>query len=187
MLSVSEPLRQEDDVDMEGMEGMEGMEDIDDDTAKFRQPDAPNSPCIEARDDKTKKNKKAKGPEKLTKHLLFLDRIGKMRDIDVFTLRCEALMVLYKDIQKRYPGEKIIIWSRIYKGLVIIAEAMRRRYEIYVPIFSGLLDTEQRDNIQYTWHGPYMSSKVSIRFQAKAGGTEIKVDAVSHVIFSKPW
>jgi hypothetical protein len=111
-LSMSELSRQMDDVNMEGMgdvEGMEGMEDIDDDTAEFQQPDAPNSPCIEARDDKTKKNKKAKGSENLAKHRLFLGWIGKMKDIDVFTPRCKALMELYMDIQKRYPGEKVMI------------------------------------------------------------------------------
>ncbi|CAN9095110.1 unnamed protein product [Alternaria alternata] len=88
------------------------MEDIDDDTAKFRQPDAPNSPCIEAPDDKTKKDKKVKVPKKLTKHLLFLDRIGRMKDVDVLTPRCGAVMGLYKDIQRRNHGEKIIIRSR---------------------------------------------------------------------------
>ena len=149
-----EPLRRENDVDMEGMrvvEGMENMEDIDYDTAEFHQPDASNLLCIEAQDDKTKKNKKTKDPEKSTKHQLFLDRIGKMKDIDVFTPRCKALMELYKDIQKRYPGEKVMIWSRFYKSLVIIAGAMCHRYEINVPIFTGLLDTEQRDNMLYTW------------------------------------
>ena len=184
-----EPLRRENDVDMEGMrvvEGMENMEDIDYDTAEFHQPDASNLLCIEAQDDKTKKNKKTKDPEKSTKHQLFLDRIGKMKDIDVFTPRCKALMELYKDIQKRYPGEKVMIWSRFYKSLVIIAGAMCHRYEINVPIFTGLLDTEQRDNMLYTWQGSYISSKVPIRFQAKAGGTGLILDAASHVIFSKP-
>ncbi|KAH8624562.1 hypothetical protein IG631_21301 [Alternaria alternata] len=89
---MSEPLRQGNDVDMEG------MEDIDDDTAEFQQPDAPNSPCIEARHDKTKRHEKVKGSEKLPKHQLFLNRIGKMKDTDVFTPRCKALMDLYKDI-----------------------------------------------------------------------------------------
>ncbi|CAN9156435.1 unnamed protein product [Alternaria alternata] len=168
------------------MKGMEGMEDIDDDTAEFQQPNAPNSPCIEARHDKTKRNEKAEGPEKLPKHQLFLDRIGEMKDIDVFTPRCKALMELYKDIQKRYPGEKVMIWSRFYKSLVIIAGAMCHRYEINVPIFTGLLDTEQRDNTLYTWQGSYISLKVPIRFQAKAGGTGLMLDAASHVIFSKP-
>jgi SNF2 family DNA or RNA helicase len=188
-LSMSELSRQMDDMNMEGMgdvEGMEGMEDIDDDTAEFQQPDAPNSPCIEARDDKTKKNKKAKGSENLAKHRLFLGRIGKMKDIDVFTPRCKALMELYMDIQKRYPGEKVMIWSRFYKSLVIIAGAMCHRYEINVPIFTRLLDTEQRDNMLYTWQGSYISSKVPIRFQAKAGDTGLMLDAASHVIFFKP-
>lgn len=180
---MSEPLHQGNDVNMEGMES---IEDIDDDTAEFQQPDAPNSPCIEARQDKTKRNEKAKGPEKLPKHQLFLDRIGKMKDIDVFTPRCKALMDLYKDIQKRYHGEKVMIWSRFYKSLVIIAGAMCHRYEINVPIFTGLLDTEQRDNMLYTWQGSYISSKVPIRFQAKAGGTGLMLDVASHVIFSKP-
>lgn len=109
-----------------------------------------------------------------------------MEDIDVFTPRCKALMELYKDIQKRYPGEKVTIWSRFYKSLVIIAGAMCHRYEINVPIFTGLLDTEQRDNMLYTWQGSYISSKVPIRFQAKASGTGLILDTPSHVIFSKP-
>jgi SNF2 family DNA or RNA helicase len=107
-----------------------------------------------------------------------------MKDIDIFTPRCKALMELYKDIQKRCPGEKVMIWSRFYKNLVIIAGDMCHRYEINVPIFTVLLDTEQRDNMLYTWQGSYISSKLPIRFQAKAGGTGLILDADSHVIFS---
>jgi len=63
---------------------------------------------------------------------------------------------------------------------------MCHRYEINVPIFTELLDTEQRDNMLYTWQGSYISSKVPIRFQAKAGDTGLMLDAASHVIFFKP-
>ncbi|CAN9417804.1 unnamed protein product [Alternaria alternata] len=188
MLSMSQPVRHEDDVDMEGMEDMEDMGGMmDDDTAEFQQPDAPNSPAIETQNDETKKGKKAKGSEKSTKHQLFLDQVGKMDDADIFTPRCEALMELYNDIQTRFPGEKILIWSRFYKALVIIAEAMHRRYKIDVPIFSGLLNTEQRDNMLHTWQGQYMPSTVPMCLQAKAGGTGLTVNSASHIIFFEPW
>ncbi|CAN9422286.1 unnamed protein product [Alternaria alternata] len=181
ILSMSEPVGHEDDVNMED------MGDIEDDTAGFQEPDAPDPPAIEAQDDKTKKSRKAKSSEKSTKHQLFLDQVGRTKDVDVFIRRCEALMGLYNDIQKRYPREKILIWSRFYKGLVNIAEAMCRRYDVEVPIFSGLLNREQRDKMLYRWQGPLTSSKVPMCFQAKAGGTGLTVTSAPHVIFFEPW
>ncbi|KAJ4367068.1 hypothetical protein N0V83_007598 [Neocucurbitaria cava] len=143
------------------------------------EPDDDNTPGIAG---------KQKRKEKKSKFDKFQEDVKAMSDDQIFTPRCNALMVVYQRIQENFPGEKMIIWSRFYKALVLIGEAFRRSKKLTPPIYSGLLDTKERTSMLGRWeHDQLTPSSVPILFQAKAGGTGLTVNAASQVIFFDPW
>jgi SNF2 family DNA or RNA helicase len=156
-------------------------EEIEDDTVEFTVPmdgEITNTTPI--------KNNKAKGENVKgnAKHTAFLEDVKNMADCDIFTPRCEAFLRLYEDILRTHPGEKILLWSRFYKGLVLVAEALRRRHGIQMPIYSGLLDTTARDTMIGRWESAALTdSKTPMAVQAKAGGTGLTLNAASQVVF----
>ncbi|KAI4616977.1 uncharacterized protein J4E87_008489 [Alternaria ethzedia] len=130
--------------------------------------------------------KKTGKTKKRTKHQISLDRVAKMSDHHVFTPRYNKLLELYDTILVNYPAEKIIIWSRFYKALIIIAEAFRRRYSVDIPVCSGVLSTKERDDLLHKWQ-TLSHATTPIGFQAKAGGTGLTMNEASQGIFVEPW
>ncbi|KAI4921061.1 uncharacterized protein J4E92_008046 [Alternaria infectoria] len=114
--------------------------------------------------------KKTSRTKKRTKHQIFLDRVAKMSDYDVFTPRCNKLLELHHNIL----------------ALIIIAEAFRRRQSVDISIYSGVLSTKERDDLLHKWQ-TVSHGTTPIGFQAKAGGTGLTINEASQVIFVEPW
>lgn len=169
----SEAHDQVDMADVADDDAAEFIEEIEEEQEK-KEEQAEIAPCTQEK--KTGKTKKK------TKHQMFLDRVAKMSDRDVFTPRCNKLLELYDYILVKHPDEKIIIWSRFYKALIIIAEAFRRRHSVDIPVYSGVLSTKERDDLLHRWQ-TVSHATTPIGFQAKAGGTGLTINEASQVIF----
>lgn len=111
-----------------------------------------------------------------------------LSDKEIFTPRCNALLELYEHIRSTWPDEKMLIWSRFYRALVLIQEAFQRRYKRQVPIYFGELNRGERSKLLNEWQHPALTTAdVPLLLQGKAGGVGLTINAASHCIFYEPW
>jgi hypothetical protein len=161
-------------------DAMELMEDEDDE-------EPPNAGGIGKKRNEAKEQAKIR-KIKRSRLVKFQENVSKMEDIHIFTPRCEALLALYSRITRLYPGQKIIVWSRFFQALTLVKEAFRRRYNITTPIYSGILDSSERNIMLGQWENSHLTPAATpILFQAKAGGTGLTINAASQVIQLEPW
>jgi len=158
----------------------------EDDDIKLEEEDA-NTASVGG---ETLTRRKTKGKNKKTRAALeeFMEKVKQMEDGELRTPRCNTLLELYDRIQRDFPGEKIIIWSRFYKALALVQEAFKRFKNVPAYIFSGVLGTAERTRLLTKWEDPELTpSTTPILFQAKAGNTGLTINAASHAIFLEDW
>jgi SNF2 family DNA or RNA helicase len=92
-----------------------------------------------------------------------------------------------QDIRKRFPGEKVIIFSNLLQYQDLLAEAFRRKpqYATMMPLrYDGTVNDESRQFVQTNFANRNDQSPPLITHGV--GGASVNLDAASHVILSEP-
>jgi SNF2 family DNA or RNA helicase len=114
-----------------------------------------------------------------------------MSDEKLDSSKIKVLLKLIESIWEKFPGEKIITFSKSLHFLNLLTQAMSRRKSFrrnnVAPFrFDGTVSDSERDEVKKEFSKD-ANQYNPILVTGGAAGAAVNLDAASHVIIAEPW
>lgn len=111
--------------------------------------------------------------------LSWTQKIRNMPDEELFSSRIRAICEVYARWLKENPVEKIVIFSKFRKFLDLLAEALRRSFNVEPFRFDGTKNSDQRTSIM---DGFRTSKGVPLLITPRSGGAGLNIEFAAKLI-----
>lgn len=115
----------------------------------------------------------------------WLQRVKDRENLVNESDRLIYFLYVYEQLQRSYPGQKILVFSQYLKFLDIIAEALRRVHGVEALRFDGKVNHTQRVKVQEDFKTA--DAKVPLLMTAAAGAYGLNVTAASIILQCEVW
>jgi len=115
----------------------------------------------------------------------WLQKVREREELIDESDRVRQFLLVYKQLRRTNPDQKILVFSQYLKFLDILAEALKRAFGVQALRFDGTVSQGQRVKVQQDFKDA--DSKVPLLMTAGAGAFGLNVTAASIIIQCEVW
>ncbi len=115
----------------------------------------------------------------------WLELVGAREELCYESPRVIEFQRLMRQIEMKYPGEKIVVFSQYLKFLDILDEALRRTWQIESLRYDGTVQHSHRKRVENMFRD--RNNKSPLLLTAGAGGVGLNITTASIVVQTEVW